>query len=70
MNSIGWEMPVAGAAIDPRLAGYAIVPAELRAAGRFPNYYGLQIDRMTPIPGVLAYERDRIIDVKTGAQVR
>ncbi len=70
MNSIGWEVPQAGAAIDPRLSSYPIVPAELRAAGRFPNYYGAQIDRLTPIPGILEYERDRVVDVKSGGAAR
>jgi hypothetical protein len=66
MNSISWEVPQPGAAIDPRLASYHIVPAELGAAGRFPNYYGVQIDRLTAIPGVLEYDRDRVVDVKAG----
>jgi hypothetical protein len=64
MNTISWEVPVAGYAVDPRLSAYTIVPAELHATGRIPNYYGLMIDRLTAIPGVLDYDRDRIIDVK------
>ena len=49
--------------VDPRLASYKIVPATYRAAGPVPNYYGVQVDRLTAIPGVLAYDRDKIIDV-------
>ncbi|MEO8722356.1 MAG: hypothetical protein ABI395_02380 [Sphingobium sp.] len=64
MTSIGWDVPVAGTDIDPRLLAYKIVPAELKASGRFQNYFGIQIDRITPIPGVIDYDRDRIVDLK------
>jgi hypothetical protein len=48
--------------VDPRLAGYKVVPAQFKPAGPVPNYYGVQVDRMTAIPGVLAYDRDKIVD--------
>jgi len=64
LNSMGWEAPAAGAYIDPRLASYPIVPADLHATGRFPNYFGITIDRLTPIPGVLAYDGDKPVDLK------
>lgn len=70
VNTVGWQPPVAGDPVDPRLAGYKVVPAELHAGPRFPNYYGVAIDRLTPVPGVLAYDRDRIIDVKTGQEIK
>lgn len=66
LNTISWEVPVAGYAVDPRLSAYKIVPAELHAASRIPNYYGLMIDRLTAIPGILGYDRDRVIDERTG----
>jgi len=50
-------------AVDPRLSGYKIVPASFKAAGPVPNYYGVQVDRMTAIPGVLGYDRDKIVDL-------
>jgi hypothetical protein len=31
-----------------------------------PNYFGVLIDRLAPIPGVLGYERDRVIDLANG----
>jgi hypothetical protein len=67
MTSTGWAPPVAGDRIDPRLANYTVEPAELHASRRVPNYLGLEIDRMMPIDGVLAYQRDKIVDVKSGA---
>lgn len=70
MTTTSWLPPVAGDAIDPRLASFTIVPADLHASGRVPNYFGLQIDRLTPVPGVLDYDRDKVIDLKTQQQVR
>ena len=67
MTSVSWRLPVAGDRIDPRLASYTIVPAELHAGRRVPNYLGLEIDRVMPIDGVLAYRRDKVIDVRSGA---
>ena len=49
--------------IDPRLSAYKVVPAQFKPAGPVPNYYGVQVDRMTAIPGVLAYDRDKIVDL-------
>jgi hypothetical protein len=66
MTSTGWAPPVAGDKIDPRLANYTVVPADLHASRRVPNYLGLEIDRLMPIDGVIAYNRDKIVDVKTG----
>ena len=51
-------IPVGGVAMLDRVVN------ALRASGRVPNYFGLQIDRLTPVPGVLDYDRDKIIDVK------
>ena len=57
-----WTLPSASLGVDPRLGAYKVVPAQFRPAGPVPNYYGVQVDRMTAIPGVLAYQRDRIVD--------
>lgn len=53
--------------IDPRLSSYKVVPASFKAAGPVPNYYGVQVDRMTAIPGVLGYDRDKIVDLTAPA---
>lgn len=57
-------------ATDPRLSAYKVTPAEFRPAGPVPNYYGVQVDRMTAIPGILAYDRDHIngVEAATGEQ--
>ena len=38
--------------------------ADWRAAGKMNNFFGLRIGRMPAVPGVLAYQRDTVIDVK------
>ncbi|MEL7318643.1 MAG: hypothetical protein AAFN04_08385 [Pseudomonadota bacterium] len=37
---------------------------EYFAVGKINNFYGRMVGRMAPIEGVLAYDRDRVIDVK------
>ena len=50
--------------IPASLTGYTVEQADLRAAGKMNNMFNLLIARMPPVEGVLAYERDRIVDVK------
>lgn len=38
---------------------------EFSASGKIDNYLGVMISRLPPIPGVLAYQRDTVIDVRT-----
>lgn len=49
---------------DPRLAAATVRPAEYSASRQFPNYFGLIVDRINPVPGVIAYRRGEIIDVR------
>ena len=58
--------PAAGMPKPPQLANLPIEPAQLHAAGKLPNYFGTLIDRMPPIAGVLAYNRDVPLDVASG----
>ena len=61
-------VPVAAdAQLPARLAGSSVRAAEFRAAGPIPNYFGILIDRLGPMPGVLAYDRGRIIDLREQA---
>ncbi len=59
-----------GDMIDPRVAGFPAHPAAYRASGRAPNYFGVEIDRLQALPGVLRYERDRIIDEASGQEIK
>lgn len=50
-----------GMYVPASLAGRARVPAQYRAAGSFANPFGMMINRMAPIPGLLSYEGDRVV---------
>lgn len=56
--SAGADVP-----LDPRLATAKVVPAAFKPAGKVPNYFGLTIMRVPEIPGVLRYDRDRMVDL-------
>lgn len=55
--------------VPAALAGYETVRADLRAAGKVDNWFGVMIARLAPMDGVLAYERDRIVDVKEATRL-
>lgn len=50
----GMPLPAALAALPRAAAAY-------RPVGKFPNGFAYSIDRLAPIPGVLAYDEDRVI---------
>lgn len=52
---------------DPRIPKDSVMPAQFRAAGQFPNTFGLEVDRLMPIDGAFAYERDRQVDLRNPA---
>ena len=59
-------------AADPVPASLATMPREAaayRAAGKIDNFFGVQIERLTALPGVLAYRRDEVIDERAGQAV-
>jgi hypothetical protein len=53
----GMEVPAA-------LSALPLVRTEYRAVAKFPNYLRTTINRIPPIPGILAYDGDRAIDVR------
>jgi len=57
---------VAAPAVDPRLAGATIRTALFTPVGKLPNHYGIAITRMPAMPGVMRYDRDRIVDLTGG----
>jgi hypothetical protein len=61
--------PDASTSLPDRLTGLPVIPAAFRAADKMPNYYGVAVNRLEALPGVLAYHRDRVIDVRTGNPV-
>jgi hypothetical protein len=53
-----------GQFMPSKLAGKKVVPAVYRAGQKLPNYFGILIDRISVLPGVLAYDRDRVVDLR------
>jgi hypothetical protein len=49
--------------VPESLAQYPHAKAELRAAGRRDNFFNALVGRIPPVPGVLAYDRDVVIDL-------
>lgn len=52
--------------VPAKLAELPRVAADYRASGKMNNFFGLMVERLTPLPGVLAYRRDEIVDERTG----
>ena len=59
----------AGLSVPEPLRGLTIRPAEYRAVGKFVEHAATQVNRLAPVAGVLAYERGRVIDVRSGREV-
>ena len=52
------------------LRGRNVRPADYRAIGRFVDGRAMSVNRLAPVPGILAYEGRRVIDVKTGTDAK
>ena len=52
----------------PQLAGRTIEPAAMMPVGKIANVRAAPVTRVSPVPGVLAYERDIPLDVAKGNQ--
>lgn len=55
--------------VPASLGEYPVRPADFRAYGKLDNFYGLTVTRIPPIDGVIAYERDRPIDLKAQSEM-
>lgn len=55
--------------VPASLASLPRSPAEYRAAGKIDNFFGVMVERLTALPGVLSYRRDEVVDVRTGTPV-
>lgn len=51
------------------LAAWPVRTAEFHASGKMDNFFGVMISRMAPVPGILNYRRDVVIDERTGAEL-
>lgn len=43
--------------------------AEFHASTKVNNFYGIFVSRLPPVPGVLAYHRDVVVDARTGEEL-
>ncbi len=66
----GKDVPVINSVIEfglpASLKDWPSEKADFRASGKINNFFLIPITRLAPIPGVLAYRRDTVIDVKSG----
>jgi len=51
------------------LKDWPSVQAEFHANGKLNNLFGIMISRLSPVPGVLGYHRDTVVDLRTGQEV-
>ncbi|HEX8224447.1 MAG TPA: hypothetical protein VF605_11585 [Allosphingosinicella sp.] len=56
--------------VPEALRGMNVRPAHYRAIGRFVDGRAATVNRLAPVPGILAYDGRRVIDVKTGGDAR
>lgn len=63
----GTIKPVAASDKVPSALGSSVAePADYHAVGKFFHPGALGINRLVPVPSVLAYDRGKVIDVKSG----
>lgn len=55
--------------LPPSLSAWPSAQANFVASGKIDNFMGVMISRLPPIKGVLAYQRDTVIDVKGNTPV-
>jgi len=63
------EAPVLDYTMPASLSAWPAVQPEFHASGKLNNFYGVMISRLAPIPGVLEYRRDAVIDARTGEEL-
>jgi len=49
------------------LKAYPAVSADFHAAGKMDNFFGISIGRIPAMPGIIDYQRDKVIDLKAAA---
>lgn len=57
VGKLEWGLPAS-------LKSFPSARADFHAAGKMNNYFGITIARMPAIPGILGYQRDKVIDLK------
>lgn len=52
---------------DLRVPADMVVAARFTPVDRMPNWFGLEVDRVMPIEGVMRYDRDKVVDLTVAA---
>ncbi|MEO0032731.1 MAG: hypothetical protein RIS94_2489 [Pseudomonadota bacterium] len=55
--------------VPATLKDWPMAQPEFHASPKMNNYFGIIISRLSPIPGVLAYHRDMVVDERTGQEL-
>ncbi len=63
-------MPPTEFGYDPRIPREMIKAAEFQVVGRLGNWFGGRVHRLAPVDGILAYDKDRIVDVRAEEEAR
>ncbi len=63
------ERPDIKFGLPASLKDWPSVQAEFHANGKLNNLFGIMISRLLPVPGVLGYHRDTIVDLRTGQEI-
>lgn len=56
---------ISDAARDPRIPSEWLAMADFTPVVGIPNWFGAEVNRVKPIPGVFAYERGEIVDLRS-----
>lgn len=59
----------AGMAVPVGIPAKAVRAAEYRAVGRYFNPGAMGVNRLVPVPGVLGYDRGKVLDLRNGKTV-
>jgi hypothetical protein len=57
-----------GTGVPDLLRGATVRAADYRAVGKFFDPRAMTVNRLVPVPGILAYEGGRVIDVRSGRE--
>jgi len=60
----GLHLPENSSALPASLASGAIDRAEYHPVDKFPNVIGGSVERLAPVPGILGYRDDEVIDMR------
>lgn len=63
------DKPALNFMLPTTLSAWPSVQAEFSASPKLNNFYGVLVSRLPPISGILAYRRDKVIDVRTNTEL-